>query len=100
MLICDLHMLACQEKPRPSRPGARRLQRRSAERLLALAQRVERAADGCGAARMARHLSLLELDNVLGQLHHARADVITRLLILAHAGRASDAYALAHGGKT
>lgn len=49
---------------------------------------------------MARHLSLLELDNVLGQLHHARADVVTRLLILAHAGRASDAYALTHGGKT
>jgi hypothetical protein len=105
MLTCDLQLLPSQEEPAPingSGLDPRPTSRRAAERLLAAMRRTEAGAQAATSGARddtARRLALLEVTVALGTLLRAKSEVATRLLVLAHAGRARRAYAQAHGGK-
>src|SRR5919198_122982 len=98
MLTCDLQLLPCQEGPALVNGGGldgRPASRRAAERLLAAMRRTEGSAQAATVRTVddiARRLALLEVTVALGMLLRAKSDVASRLLILAHAGRARRAY--------
>jgi len=105
MLTCDLQLLPCQEEPATvysGGPDHGPTSHRAAERLLAAMRRVEASAQVAAIRAVddtTRRLALLDVTVALGTLVRVKSEVATRLLVLAHAGRARRAYAQARGGK-